>query len=194
MKSLVLIWVAAVSALLLAADKACALIPVNSVDSSYSYEPGTGYAYTYSFILITTDQWALPFYADPSTVITSSSLPNGWSMTVETDPTYWSSIYNPSSAVGSYGFNVSAYASAPYTLLFSTSTPSPQYLATFQLVSQNAPNYTPAVVYNNYTSNWDIEDPWSPSPLPATVPEPCSLAVWSLLGALGIAIGWWRSR
>jgi fibro-slime domain-containing protein len=29
---------------------------------------------------------------------------------------------------------------------------------------------------------------------PATVPEPATIIIWSLLGALGMTIGWWRRR
>ena len=28
----------------------------------------------------------------------------------------------------------------------------------------------------------------------ATIPEPTALIIWSLLGSLGITIGWWRRK
>ena len=38
--------------------------------------------------------------------------------------------------------------------------------------------------------NTDSGDPLSQQ----VVPEPCSLAIWSLLGAVGIAIGYWKRK
>ncbi len=31
-------------------------------------------------------------------------------------------------------------------------------------------------------------------PEPSSIPEPSTLIIWSLLGALGIAVGWYRKR
>ena len=28
----------------------------------------------------------------------------------------------------------------------------------------------------------------------ATIPEPASVVIWSLLGGLAVAVGWWRRR
>ena len=102
----------AVAALLVATNIACALVPVNFVDGSYQQLTGAGgsyYEYTYTFERAIADEWALPFYTDPSSVITNYTLPAGWSTTVETNPGYWSSIYSPSTELVSYAANAPAY-------------------------------------------------------------------------------------
>jgi len=50
---------------------------------------------------------------------------------------------------------------------------------------------TPGVVidWNDYDPEMDGIAAAAPS-----IPEPCTLVVWSLLGASGIGIGWWRRR
>jgi hypothetical protein len=52
-------------------------------------------------------------------------------------------------------------------------------------------NINVSMALMHYLDDVSLEGPEPPSPI---IPEPCTLIVWSLLGASGIGIGWWRRR
>ena len=53
---------------------------------------------------------------------------------------------------------------------------------TFGFVTDNSGGNGIRVAYDNFSATANV------------IPEPASLIIWSLLGALGITVGWWRNR